>query len=206
MKAPGGHRTRCAIAAGDRRTGVRKSFVCVAAVCITLAAAHADPGETDENGCHGAPDAHHCHGGGGASGASLLVMAAAVAGAAYLVRKALRRGQLKRAAEAPAPALESYDDNGNGSISCREARRHGIAPVARGHAAYPHMRDLDRDGIVCEGLLQRGSGSKSPEAVGRERFRRARRVRQSRCKWKRRPTCIPETPDKASENPALFRP
>ena len=33
-------------------------------------------------------------------------------------------------------ALELYDDNGNGRITCAEARRHGIAPVPRGHPAY----------------------------------------------------------------------
>ena len=33
-------------------------------------------------------------------------------------------------------ALAMYDDNGNGRISCREARNHGIAPVRRDHPAY----------------------------------------------------------------------
>ena len=47
-------------------------------------------------------------------------------------------------------ALSRWDDNGNGRITCAEARRHGIAPVPRGHPAYPHMRDGDGDGIVCE--------------------------------------------------------
>ncbi len=47
-------------------------------------------------------------------------------------------------------ALARWDDNGNGRISCREARRHGIAPVRRGHPAYPFMRDGDGDGTVCE--------------------------------------------------------
>ena len=47
-------------------------------------------------------------------------------------------------------ALSLYDDNRNGRITCKEARRHGIAPVPRGHAAYPFMRDGDRDGVVCE--------------------------------------------------------
>ena len=47
-------------------------------------------------------------------------------------------------------ALTRWDDNGNGRITCAEARRHGIAPVPRGHPAYPHMRDADGDGIVCE--------------------------------------------------------
>ena len=47
-------------------------------------------------------------------------------------------------------ALEMYDDNGNGRISCAEARSHGIAPVRRGHPAYRYMNDADNDGVVCE--------------------------------------------------------
>ena len=47
-------------------------------------------------------------------------------------------------------ALALYDDNGNGRITCAEARRHGIAPVPRGHPAYQYMRDGDGDGVVCE--------------------------------------------------------
>ena len=47
-------------------------------------------------------------------------------------------------------ALARYDDNGNGRITCKEARRHGIAPVPRSHPAYRYMRDGDRDGVVCE--------------------------------------------------------
>ncbi|MYI06898.1 MAG: hypothetical protein F4059_06180 [Gemmatimonadetes bacterium] len=47
-------------------------------------------------------------------------------------------------------ALRLWDDNGNGRITCREARRHGIAPVPRGHPAYRFMRDADGDGVVCE--------------------------------------------------------
>ena len=47
-------------------------------------------------------------------------------------------------------ALARWDDNGNGRITCAEARRHGIAPVPRGHPAYPYMRDGDDDGVVCE--------------------------------------------------------
>ncbi len=46
--------------------------------------------------------------------------------------------------------LALYDDNDNGSISCSEARRHDIAPVKSGHAAYPFMNDADGDGVVCE--------------------------------------------------------
>ena len=47
-------------------------------------------------------------------------------------------------------ALARYDDNSNGRITCRKARRHGIAPVRRDHPAYRHMRDGDGDGVVCE--------------------------------------------------------
>ena len=47
-------------------------------------------------------------------------------------------------------ALAFYDDNGNGRITCAEARAHGIAPVHRGHPAYEYMRDADGDGVVCE--------------------------------------------------------
>ena len=47
-------------------------------------------------------------------------------------------------------ALARWDDNGNGRITCAEARRHGIAPVPRGHPAYPYMKDGDGDGVVCE--------------------------------------------------------
>ena len=43
-----------------------------------------------------------------------------------------------------------WDDNGNGRITCAEARAHGIAPVGRDHPAYSYMRDGDGDGIVCE--------------------------------------------------------
>ena len=54
------------------------------------------------------------------------------------------------AVPASSDALRLYDDNRNGRITCKEARRHGIAPVPRGHAAYPYMRDGDGDGVVCE--------------------------------------------------------
>ena len=46
--------------------------------------------------------------------------------------------------------LARYDDNGNGRITCKEARRHGIAPVHQSHPAYAYMRDGDGDGVVCE--------------------------------------------------------
>ena len=63
------------------------------------------------------------------------------------------------AAATPAPttapptgsnALDLYDDNGNGRITCAEARAHEIAPVERGHPAYEYMQDGDGDGVVCE--------------------------------------------------------
>ncbi|MDE0464610.1 MAG: excalibur calcium-binding domain-containing protein [Caldilineaceae bacterium] len=47
-------------------------------------------------------------------------------------------------------ALALYDDDGNGRISCVEARAHDIAPVRSDHSAYQYMRDPDGDGVVCE--------------------------------------------------------
>ena len=47
-------------------------------------------------------------------------------------------------------ALALYDTNGNGRISCAEAREARIAPVHRGHPAYRYMFDRDNDGVVCE--------------------------------------------------------
>ena len=46
--------------------------------------------------------------------------------------------------------VAQWDDNGNGRITCAEARRHGISPVRRDHPAYAYMRDGDGDGVVCE--------------------------------------------------------
>ena len=54
-------------------------------------------------------------------------------------------------------AIAEWDDNGNGRISCAEARAHGIAPVTRDHPAYPFMRDGDGDGVVCESGRSRTS-------------------------------------------------
>ena len=51
---------------------------------------------------------------------------------------------------ASSEALSAYDDDDNGSITCAEARQHGIAPVPSNHPAYPFMNDADNDGIVCE--------------------------------------------------------
>ena len=47
-------------------------------------------------------------------------------------------------------ALELYDGNNDGRITCAEASDHGIAPVRRDHPAYQYMDDRDNDGIVCE--------------------------------------------------------
>ena len=54
------------------------------------------------------------------------------------------------AAPASSPAAGTgipWDDDGNGRVTCAEARRHGIAPVRRGHPAYPYMRDGDGDDL-----------------------------------------------------------
>ena len=56
----------------------------------------------------------------------------------------------KAPAAGVADALRRWDTNGNGRITCREARAHGIALVRRGHPAYRFMRDGDGDGVVCE--------------------------------------------------------
>ena len=37
--------------------------------------------------------------------------------------------------------LARYDDNRNGTITCKEARRNGTAPVHPSHPAYRYMRD-----------------------------------------------------------------
>ena len=53
-------------------------------------------------------------------------------------------------AAASPDALRLYNDSGNGRISCKEARRHGIAPVPRGRPAYTYVYDRGGDGVVCE--------------------------------------------------------
>lgn len=58
-------------------------------------------------------------------------------------------------ARAAANPASRWDDNGNGRVSCAEARRHGIAPVRRGHPAYEFMNDPDGDGVVCEAANRR---------------------------------------------------
>ena len=59
-------------------------------------------------------------------------------------------GGAGRAAGTRDNVLARYDDNRNGRITCKEARRHGIAPVRWTHPAYRYMRDGDGDGVVCE--------------------------------------------------------
>ena len=59
-------------------------------------------------------------------------------------------GTAAQATGGGADALARYDDNRNGRITCKKARRHGIAPVHRSHPAYGFMRDGDGDGLVCE--------------------------------------------------------
>lgn len=59
-------------------------------------------------------------------------------------------GTASRPAADQGDPLAQYDDDGNGRITCGEARAHGIAPVGREHPTYKHMRDADGDGVVCE--------------------------------------------------------
>lgn len=49
----------------------------------------------------------------------------------------------------PKPTSE-WDEDGDGRITCKEARKAGIAPVYATHPAYKFMRDGDGDGVVCE--------------------------------------------------------
>ena len=102
-------------------------------------------------------------------------------------------------ARASAQALAEWDDNGNGRISCAEARAHGIAPVMRAHPAYPFMRDGDGDGVVCEPGSSRSSPrtpaarpAPAPTACGPYRNCTALRrdhpggVRRGHCAYQRR--------------------
>ncbi len=47
-------------------------------------------------------------------------------------------------------ALEIWDRNGDGTITCDEAKADDIAPVSFTHPAYDFMDDGDSDGVVCE--------------------------------------------------------
>ena len=120
----------------------------IALVALAAPTAQGD-GSHNEHGCHG-EDRPPCHGG-GASAESLLVVAAAAAGVVWIVAKKRRARHARNLLiVAGDPVLAKYDDNRNARISCREARRHGIAPTGREHPAYPYLRDLDEDGIACE--------------------------------------------------------
>ncbi len=47
--------------------------------------------------------------------------------------------------------LEKCDTNGNGKITCAEARKCGLkTPITKDHPAYKCMTDRDKDGMVCE--------------------------------------------------------
>ena len=59
-------------------------------------------------------------------------------------------GATGRAAGGRDNVLARYDDNRNGRITCKEARKHGISPVPRSHPAYRYMRDREGNGMVCE--------------------------------------------------------
>ena len=51
----------------------------------------------------------------------------------------------------PNHPLTLYDDNGNGRITCAEARSNDVeTPVLESHPAYQYMTDADDDGMVCE--------------------------------------------------------
>ena len=65
-------------------------------------------------------------------------------------RSAVASASLNRIPSGNNDPLSLWDDNRNGRITCKEARRHGIAPVPRSHPAYRYMRDGDGDGVVCE--------------------------------------------------------
>ncbi len=46
---------------------------------------------------------------------------------------------------------EKCDTNGNGRITCAEARKCGLkTPITKDHPAYKCMTDRDKDGVVCE--------------------------------------------------------
>lgn len=79
-----------------------------------------------------------------------LLAAAAATGAAAQEREDDAAAEASEAASEEIDPLALWDDNGNGRITCEEARRHGIAPVTREHPAYAFMYDADGDGVVCE--------------------------------------------------------
>ena len=77
-------------------------------------------------------------------------MVVLMSGASTPTNRTTRTAQTRPTTNTDVEALALWDDNGNGQITCAEARAHGIAPVRRGHPAYQYMRDADGDGVVCE--------------------------------------------------------
>ena len=55
-------------------------------------------------------------------------------------------------------ALALWDDNGNGRITCAEARRDGIAPVPRRPPAYRYMRAAEGVLIFIRRQVEYGTG------------------------------------------------
>ena len=126
-----------------------KIILAAAAFALGASPAVGHEGDLNRDGCHTGPEGYHCHGA-GAKVESFLIVAVAAAGVAYYMREREKRRQLCRLHTNSSKALQEYDDNGNCRISCKEARRHGIAPVVKDHPAYRWMRDRNEDGLVCE--------------------------------------------------------
>ena len=67
--------------------------------------------------------------------------------------RAGRRPGATREPQTPEAWLERCDANGNGRVTCAEARAASCGapiPVTREHPLYQFMRDGDGDGQVCE--------------------------------------------------------
>lgn len=99
--------------------------------------------------CTKNPESPDCQGG-GASGEALLVVAVVAGGIAWAINQSRARQRVCRLRYNSEQVLQNYDDNKNCRISCKEARRHGIAPVSSDQEAYRYMRDRDKDGVACE--------------------------------------------------------
>ena len=88
-------------------------------------------------------------------GASIAVPSGTIAGGTGTGTRGDNDDSATTLAGAPAQGDEKdplalYDDDGNGRITCAEARVHGIAPVRSDDPAYRYMMDRDNDGVVCE--------------------------------------------------------
>ena len=143
------------------------TICCVGILLAGAAPVHAHSGGLDKYGCHAGSQPYHCHNGdgdgSGGGGEELLIALAAAGIVWYAVDSHKKRRAGIQTKIARSPALQRYDDNRNGRISCREARRHGIAPVKREHPAYRFMRDRDNDGEVCEGRKRSNKRRKEHE-------------------------------------------